>query len=262
MKLLPVSALILFYSVGAFCQDRSQFEKKEFIRGNDTLRYRILYPIHYQQGKQYPEVIFLHGSGERGSGNNEQLTWGADLFLDPANRESFPAIVIFPQCPASDSWARLNHTGAKDSVGGFVFLVKEPPTKPLSLVMQLADETVDSGMADPKHIYLGGLSMGGFGTFEMLWRKPHFFAAAFPICGGGEPSNVDLYAKKFPIWIFHGGSDPVVPVGNSRRMVIAITAEGGKVKYDEYPGVGHDSWKNAFAEKDLLPWLFKQKKRR
>jgi predicted peptidase len=262
MKFLLLTTLLLFCSGLAICQNREQFEKKEFIRGNDTLRYRILYPINYQAGRHYAEVIFLHGSGERGSDNNAQLTWGADLFLDSGNREKFPAIIIFPQCPANDSWARLNHTGAKDSVGGFVFLVKELPTKPLSLVMQLADETVQTGMADPKHIYLGGLSMGGFGTFELLWRKPHFFAAAFPICGGGEPSTVDQYAKKFPIWIFHGGSDPVVPVGNSRRMVIALSAAGGKVRYDEYPGVGHDSWKNAFAENDLLAWLFKQKKRR
>lgn len=102
--------------------------------------------------------------------------------------------------------------------------------------------------------------MGGMGTFEILWRKPGFFAAAFPICGAGDPGQVSLYASKFPIWVFHGDKDPAVPVANSRLMVGALQAAKAKVKYTEYPGVGHDSWKNAFAEPELLAWLFKQKK--
>ncbi|HLZ87034.1 MAG TPA: dienelactone hydrolase family protein, partial [Puia sp.] len=90
----------------------------------------------------------------------------------------------------------------------------------------------------------------------LLWRKPHFFAAAFPICGAGDPAKVGTYARKFPIWVFHGGADPVVPVANSHLMVSALQAARAKVKYTEYPGVGHDSWKKAFAEPELLPWLF------
>jgi len=104
--------------------------------------------------------------------------------------------------------------------------------------------------------------MGGMGTFEILWRKPNFFAAALPICGGGDPSKVPLYANKFPIWIFHGNKDPVVTVSNSRLMVNALKAADAKVIYSEYPGIQHDSWKNAFAEPDLLKWLFAQKKKK
>ena len=128
--------------------------------------------------------------------------------------------------------------------------------------MELMNNMVKEGMAKTRQIYVGGLSMGGFGTFEILWRKPHFFAAAFPICGGGNPGKVEVYARKFPIWVFHGGSDPVVPVANSHLMVNALKAAGADVKYTEYPGVGHDSWKNAFAEPELLPWLFAQTKKK
>ena len=103
--------------------------------------------------------------------------------------------------------------------------------------------------------------MGGMGTFELLWRKPKFFAAAIPICGGGDPSKVNVYAKNFPVWVFHGDSDPVVPVSNSRLMVKELKKAGANVKYTEYPGVGHDSWTNAFAEPGLLDWVFDQEKK-
>ena len=87
------------------------------------------------------------------------------------------------------------------------------------------------------------------------------FAAAFPICGGGSVNGAKNYAKQLPIWIFHGSEDPAVPVANSRLMYSVLQKEKAKVKYTEYPGVGHDSWKNAFAEPELLPWLFSQKKK-
>ena len=87
-----------------------------------------------------------------------------------------------------------------------------------------------------------------------------FFAAAFPICGGGAPSTAAVYGKNFPIWIFHGAKDPTVDVGDSRKMVDALKAAGAKLRYTEYPEVKHDSWTNAFAEAELLPWLFSQQK--
>ena len=100
--------------------------------------------------------------------------------------------------------------------------------------------------------------MGGMGTFELLWRKPGFFAAAFPICGGGNPSVVSQYKKGFPIWIFHGDKDQVVDVNDSRKMAAALKSAEVNVKYTEYPGVKHDSWKKALQEPNLLPWLFQQ----
>lgn len=239
-------------------QDYPGFGKKEFISGGDTLRYRIQYPLDYNPSKKYPLVLLLHGSGERGSDNTAQLKWGGSLFADSVNRAKFPALVVFPQCPANNGWSRL--TVLRDDSLRFHFLSDTVPTRPMEMVIQLLDTLVAAGTVNTKKIYVGGLSMGGMGTFEILWRKPHFFAAAFPICGAGDPAKISLYARKFPIWIFHGDKDPAVPVANSRLMARELKAARARVTYTEYPGVGHDSWKNAFAEPQLLPWLFNTKR--
>lgn len=236
------------------------FERQYFLQGDDTLPCRILSPIHFSADKKYPLVIFLHGSGERGNDNEAQLLWGSSLFLDSLNREKYPAIVVFPQCPADSSWSVRIKSNPADSSGVYKFPMNVPPTQPLQLVMNFIDTLISSGIVDTKRIYIGGLSMGGFGTFEILWRRPRLFAAAIPICGGGNPASAKLYRKNFPIWIFHGTDDNVVPVVNSRNMAQALKEAGAKVKYTEYAGVKHDSWNNAFAEPSLLSWLFEQKR--
>jgi predicted peptidase len=253
-----VLAAFLFTSISA--QEKSVYSKMIFVRGNDTLPYRILYPSNYKSNKKYAVLLFLHGSGERGSDNELQLTHGWKLFADSMNRAKYPAFVIFPQCPLNESWARLTVNRNTQPLQ-LEFLSNEPMTKPLSLVSQLMDSLASSGKVNKKKIYLGGLSMGGMGTFDLLWRKPGFFAAAFPICGGGDTSKAAVYGKNFPIWVFHGDADPAVDVNNSRKMVAALKAAKAKVKYSEYPGVKHDSWTNAFAEPELLNWIFEQKKR-
>lgn len=256
-----LTLLWLLVTVFSLAQDNSLYEKKEFIRGHDTLRYRILYPPGYQAGKKYPLVVFLHGSGERGSDNEAQLLHGGTLFADSANRARYPAFVLFPQCAKNDFWARIERDpNRKDSLNGLYFPAEQPIGKSLGLVSQLLDSMVAAQKVNTKRIYIGGLSMGGMGTFELLWRKPRFFAAAIPICGGGNPSKVKEYGRKFPVWVFHGDQDKAVWPAHSRLMVNALKAAGAKVKYTEYPGVGHNSWDNAFKEPDLLPWLFKQKK--
>lgn len=259
-SLLSLFALSGLFSGMAVAQeaDLELYERQLFLQGDDTLNCRILSPIHFSPEKKYPLLVFLHGSGERGNDNEAQLKWGGSLFLDSANRENFPAIVVFPQCPKDSSWSvRIRK---KDSTGQFIFPTDLPPSKPLHLVMSFIDTLVNSGIVDNQQIYIGGLSMGGFGTFEMLWRKPGLFAAAIPICGGGNPETAKIYGKNFPMWVFHGENDKVVTPENSRIMVDALKKAGAKVKYTEYPGVEHDSWINAFAEPELLPWLFSQKK--
>jgi predicted peptidase len=243
------------------CQDFGLYEKQLFINGTDTLRCRILTPLNFTSGKKYPLVVFLHGASERGSDNEKQLIWGGKLFLDSANRVKFPAIVVFPQCPSDSTWSNLTRGNVTDSLGGFTFNADRPIRKPMELVLNFIDTLVKNGNVEKERIYIGGLSLGGFGTFEILWRRPDLFAAAFPICGGGMPGQVKLYTEKLPIWVFHGDKDPVVPVSNSRIMVNALNQHKARVKYTEYPGVGHDSWNNAFAEPELLPWLFAQKRR-
>ena len=261
MRKIGMIIIVLFASLIAHAQEKSMFERQLFLQGNDTLFLRILTPANYSPAKKYPLVLLLHGAGERGRDNEAQLTWGSGLFLDSANREKFPAIVVFPQCPTDSSWAQWRQNNVKDSLGSFMVRTDLPATRPLQLVMDFVDTLVLHGAVDRSRIYVGGLSMGGFGTFDILWRRPDLFAAAFPICGAGDPEKTKAYRKKLPIWVFHGDADPVVPVSNSRRMANALKATGAQVEYTEYPGVGHDSWQNAFAEPRLLPWLFAQRKK-
>jgi predicted peptidase len=260
MKRKIIGILICSYAaLFVNAQDKSLYQKKQLVLEGDTLPYRILYPKNYSTAKKYPLVFFLHGSGERGKDNERQLFWGADLFLDSANREKFPAIVVFPQCPRNSFWNAVTFTKFDDSLR-FNFPATKIPIKPMLLLLALTDELAKNSSVDTNRIYVGGMSMGGFATFDILWRRPHFFAAAFPICGGGNPDQVNLYADKFPIWIFHGSIDPIVPVADSRLMYKTLKAAGADVKYTEYAGVKHDSYKKAFAEPGLLPWLFAQRK--
>lgn len=232
-----------------------------YSRGADTLPYRILFPQNYDSTKKYPLVVFLHGAGNRGKDNQKQLVHAGSLFLKDASRRQFPAIVIFPQCGINDFWARTRiiHAITDSTPFKFEYLTDVPMNKGLNLVSRLLDSLAATKTINDKQIYIGGLSMGGMGTFELLWRKPGFFAAAFPICGGGDPFKAGVYRKDFPIWIFHGDKDPVVDVNDSRKMAAALKSANAKVKYTEYPNVKHDSWNKALAEPQLLPWLFSQK---
>ena len=254
-------SILLCWHFVVNAQDKDLFEKQLFILGEDTLRCRILTPVNYSPSKKYPLVVFLHGSGEKGNDNEKQLTWGADIFLDSLNRSRYPAIILFPQCPVNESWANTIRTEIKDSLGGFRLDTLARPKKTTQLLLNFIDTLAASGGIDKNRIYIGGLSMGGFGTFEILWRRPDLFAAAIVICGGGTPEKVSRYAPKLPIWVFHGDADAIVPVSNSRIMVTALKSAKMTVTYTEYPGVNHDSWKNAFAEPKLMDWIFSQKKK-
>jgi predicted peptidase len=257
------SIITLLIVISSQAQDSNLFKKEVFVKGKDMLNYRILYPSKYDVNEKYPVVIVLHGSGERGTDNEQQLKYGAALFLDSINRVKYPAFVIFPQCPNESFWAKISEDtrpGA-DTLGNYTFISEGKPTKAMDLLISLVDSFAKTPQVNTKKIYVGGLSMGGMGTFEILWRKPKFFAAAFPVCGGGDPEKVKVYARNFPLWVFHGGSDDTVPVGNSRLMVNALKKNGAIVQYTEYPGVGHNSWTNAFAEPTLLKWLFSNVKK-
>ena len=255
LYLLPV----LFFSVQVKSQDLSAYESKMFIAGNDTLRYRILYPDKYRKNKAYPLLMFLHGSGERGNDNEAQLKHGASLFLKPENRKYFKSIVIFPQCPKNKSWVKPKIVDGK-VVGGDP--ASEPPVEQL-LLKALMDSLLMNRQVLERRIYLGGLSMGAFGCYDMLLRYPDYFAAAFPICGIGDIPALVQKAKEIPMWIFHGEKDLIVSPEPNRELYKALMTAGAKdVTYSEYPGVGHDSWTNAFAEPKLLPWIFSHKKRK
>jgi predicted peptidase len=257
LEILLFLILVMPWTLAA--QDKSSFQKKVFVENNDTLNYRILYPQNFDPNEQYPLVLFLHGAGERGEDNEKQLVHGSSLFLNPGNREDFPAIVIFPQCPTSEYWAKANIVRS-DEGNTFEFDYALDPHKSMGLVMQLVKSYSKNHFIDDSRLYVGGLSMGAMGTYEILHRMPNTFAAAFAICGAGNPYSVGNYAKKVNLWVFHGAKDDVVDPEYSKQMVETLKAAGANVKFTLYPEANHNSWDPAFAEPELLPWLFSNSK--
>lgn len=239
-------------------QNLDAYKKEVFIKDNDSLPYRILLPKNFDSNKRYPLILFLHGSGERGSDNELQLTHGADLFLKEQIRNTYEAIVVFPQCPSNWLWTnvRYGRDGYKE-VNNFPSEINY--NFPLNMVEGLINSLKETYKLDLNRLYVGGLSIGGMGTFELVHRNPNLFAAAFPICGGSNPKIAEEI-KNTSLWIFHGDSDNVVPSSLSINMYKALKALNADVKLTIYPGVGHDSWTNTFAEPDLLKWLFSKSK--
>lgn len=254
------SPSLIFFFVACllpvFAQEEQPYEARHFIsEEGDTLPYRILFPEGYETaGQPFPLLLFLHGAGERGRDNKAQLAHGAQTIADSLSR--YPAVVVFPQCSADGYWADVKRTGE-----GFSFAFREEANPNLKMVMGLLDQLLQTEKLDTSRLYLGGLSMGGFGTFELLARRPEAFAAAFPICGGGHPLLAPLYGPGTAMWIFHGAQDEVVPVEESRAMYQALQRAGSSVQYTEYPEARHNSWDNAFAEPGLFSWLFRQQKK-
>lgn len=242
-----------------YAQDISAYEKQMFVQEGDTLKYRILYPQNFVPSGKYPVILFLHGAGERGKDNEKQLIHGSTLFLSPDFRKSFQAVVIFPQCPRDNYWARVA-VDRSELPFRFDFNYKEKPTAPLRMVMQLMDSVRSLDWSRNEQLYVAGLSMGGMGTFEILYRRPDLFAAAVPICGAGDPSLVDSYADKVSVWVFHGAQDNVVLPSYSTEMVIALMKARADVKYTLYREANHNSWDSAFTEPGLLNWIFSKSK--
>lgn len=254
--MLVLVAVGLFSS--AFSQDLGAYEKHWYVNGKDTLPYRVLLPENYDASKKYPLIFFLHGAGERGSNNEAQLVHGARLFLKPELRRDYPAIVVFPQCPANSYWSNVDFK-MQDGKREFIFKSEGEPTLAMKLAQELLLRLLKDYPVKKKQVYVGGLSMGGMGTFEIVRRNPKIFAAAFPICGGSEPSTAKQL-KKPSWWVFHGSKDNVVPPELSEKMVSALQSVGASVKFTLYPEANHNSWDAAFAEPGLLPWLFSRRR--
>lgn len=257
MKKLLTIALLLFVQL-ANAQDKTLFSKEQFIKGGDTLQYRMLLPENFDEKKQYPVLFFLHGAGERGSNNEAQLIHGSKLFLNPENRKNFPAIIIFPQCPQDDYWANVLINEDK-KLERFSFQKGGKPGKAMELLVALVAKIKSERFSDNDRFYVGGLSMGAMGTYEILRRKPNVFASAFAICGGDHVENVKKY-KHVPLWIFHGAKDSVVPIQKSEIVVNELKRLNSDVKFRVYPDANHNSWDPAFAEPDFLSWIFSYRK--
>ena len=249
--------LVMFWSLLGLTYGQTEFEKKVYVTAsNDSLNYRLLRPEVEQEGEKYPLVLFLHGSGERGSDNEKQLFHGSQMWLNPVNRENYPAFVLVPQCPESGYWAYTDRPSSFEPN-------QMPSDVPLSPVFRTLKELIDTYLAmpqvDKKRVYVIGLSMGAMGTYDLAVRYPEIFAAAIPICGTVNPTRLSA-AKDVKFRIFHGDADTVVPVSGSRQAYKALKAAGADVEYIEFPGVTHGSWNPAFTQPDFMSWLFSQKK--
>jgi predicted peptidase len=252
-KTIVLALLIVCINSGPVFAQPSRFSNNIFINKGDTLRYRQLYP-DADPLRKYPLVIFLHGSGERGSDNDAQLKWGVTNFATDENMKLHPALVIAPQCPANMAWA--NFLNKENSTEKHLL---PSPTKPMELVIALIQQLKKTMPVDTNRIYITGLSMGGYGTYDAIERYPNLFAAAVPVCGGGDVSKAATIAK-IPIWIFHGAEDAAVSPLYSLEMLDALTKAGAHPGFTQYPEVGHFSWLAAYSDTMMLEWLFRQHK--
>ncbi len=254
MKLcLPALCLFFMATLLSAQKVEDSFEAKSFSDGDFSLNYRIYIPSEIKPGETVPLVLLLHGAGERGDNNLSQLVNGAGSIFRYSRHHKIPAIIIAPQCPAGMQWVDVPWNG--DS-----HVMPKEPSKPMHATMQLLAESIKNLPVDRSRIYVTGLSMGGFGTWDIIQRNPELFAAAIPVCGGGDQAEA-AQLKDLPIWVFHGAEDTAVKTQRSRDMVDAVKKNGGThIQYTEYPGVAHFSWKQTYANPEVLKWLFEQRK--
>ena len=246
-------AFIFYISVQPAFSQSLRFSFNKYIDKGDTLNYRQLYPDSDTM-RRYPLVIFLHGSGERGKDNEAQLKWGVMNFATDQNMMLHPALVIAPQCPEKVNWS--NFSREKNSTE---MRLQPTPTRPMELLIGLIHQLIKTMPVDSNRIYITGLSMGGYGTYDAIERYPHLFAAAVPVCGGGDVSKAPSIVH-IPIWVVHGAEDPAVNPLYSLDMLQALTKAGAHPGFTQYPEVGHFSWLGAYSDPMIMEWMFRQRK--
>lgn len=229
----------------------NNFIKTVYINGHDSLPYRLLYPANYNPHKKYPLILFLHGAGERGSDNEKQLAVMPKVLTDSLGRKKYACFILAPQCTRNDVWVKFPNFPK-------ILQATDAPTPSARKTFELLDSLMSQLPLDKRRIYITGYSMGGEGTFDFLIRRPGLFAAAAPVCSVSDTSKAKLISK-IPIWAFHGDQDDVNDVKYSRMMITCLKKHGSSAKYTEYPGVKHNSWRNAYTEPELFKWMFAQK---
>lgn len=254
-KRMLVAGLAVIVIAGVTFAQEEESVLKALVYTNsagESLKYRIYVPDNIEKLKKCPMLLFLHGAGERGNDNKAQLKHSVKDIVSYSQTNKAPIIVIAPQCPQNMKWVEVDWSAPTHSM-------PKSPALSLKLAFELLEQTARNYPVDQKRIYVTGLSMGGYGTWDAIQRKPDYFAAAIPICGGGD-TNMAAKLVSIPIWVFHGDKDTAVNPERSRSMVEAIKKSGGNPKYTEYPGVGHDAWTRTFRNPEVLCWLFDQKR--
>jgi len=215
-------------------QSPQRFDKQ--ITRRVKLDYLLFLPAGYHDapGQTWPLILFLHGAGERGDDVAAVATHGVAKVAP--QRPDFPFIVVSPQCPPEQWWDAAD-------------------------LISLLDDVQARLRADPDRVYLTGLSMGGFGTWELALRNPDRFAAIAPVCGGGRPYLV-ARIQHIPAWVFHGAQDDVVPLRESEQMAEALQACDADVRLTVYPDAGHDSWTETYDNPALYEWLLSHRRKK
>lgn len=222
-----------------------------------TMNYRLYIPADYDPQQAYPVVLFLHGAGERGDDNLKQLKAG---IIEPFKQENNPiygCIVIAPQCPVGKQW--VNTSGWAQSVYS---TDETPETEELKAVLKIVKEVQATYSTDPDRLYVTGLSMGGYGTWDLLTRHPALFAAAIPVCGGADPSKAERLLS-IPIWTFHGLLDEKVPPEGTQQMAQALQTLGADAfLFTPLPDMDHYIWSTVYAREEIFFWLLSKTRQR
>ena len=199
-------------------------------------------------------LVFLHGIGERGSDNLANIRLAVPDIVKQIKAAGQKVILLAPQCPADQLWATRHFGGAEAKLA-------EKPRQALGMVPVLIQKKLKEFDVDPDRVYITGLSLGGYGTWELMERYgTGLFAAGVTCSGGGDPAQAEKM-KDLPIWIFHGGADQTLPVMLSRRMYAALKEAGSdNVFYKEYPNCPHDCWTRTYQNPEVWKWLFSQKR--
>jgi predicted esterase len=221
----------------------------------NQLPYRFMRPENPQKGEKYPLVVFLHGSGERGSDNHAQMRNGLFALSEKNIREKYPCYVLAPQCPEGMRWE--NPERGKTRVVHDPGTASQPARMTLELIEKLLKDHPD---IDRSRVYITGLSMGGFGTFDLLMRRPDLFAAGMPLCAGGDP-DFAATIKNIPLWIFHGSLDETVSPRLSRAMYQKLKEQGAPVRMTEYSTLFHTIWQETYYNPAVWEWMFAQKRK-
>lgn len=237
-----------------------QFEAHSFGHAvDDTIGYRLMPPLNYDQTRSYPLVVCLAGATARGDDNVSQVVgaWAAHVLAQPENREKYPCFVLVPQCPRVSNWGY----SVPDSV---MASWQKPGRSPIpegiaSAVFSLIDELSGEFSINDDRIYVTGHAMGGYGAWHFIITRPDLFAAAVPVAAGAD-ANLAAAILHVPVWAFHGEDDGAVPIAYSRDIIEAMRKAGANPRYTVFPGARHLVWPLAYDDPELLDWIFAQKR--
>lgn len=215
----------------------------------DGLPYRVHTP-RLEPHARAPLILFLHGAGERGDDNAAHVSY--ESFRNPTSLFFRDAFVLAPQCPANDQWTSVATWRAPEPPAA-------QPTRALGKALALLADFTARNPVDPARVYVTGMSMGGYGALDAVWRQPKTFAAATIVCGAAHPA-LAAGVKDVPLLFAHGAQDPLIPIALMRTLVKALLAQGAAPRTVEYATGGHGVWDRAYTDPDLTQWLFTQRR--